>query len=115
MIAADQGRDKNLSLLNVQCYLYGQKFLTVLRNFTYKEDHRNFPVAKRKSDREWIYGIRTLVTQRSDSNPQSLTFFRVYILQLKTYGFHVFIILLKFCIEVCLFCPVHVRSTGTYI
>ena len=110
MIAADQGRDKNLSLLNVQCYLYGQKFLTVLRNFTYKEDHRNFPVAKRKSDREW-----TLVTQRSNSNPQSLTFFRVYILQLKTYGFHVFIILLKFCIEVCLFFPVHVRSTGTYI
>ena len=52
MIAADQGRDKNLSLLNVQCYLYGHKFLTVLRNFTYKEDHRNFPVAKRKSDRE---------------------------------------------------------------
>lgn len=68
------------------------KFLTVLRNFTYKEDHRNFPFVKRK----WIYVIRTLVTQRSNSSPQSLTFFRVYISQLKTYGFNVFIILLSF-------------------
>lgn len=59
------------------------KFLTVLHNFTCKEHHRNFPFVKRKSDREWIYWIRTLVTQRSNSNAQSLTFFRVYISQLK--------------------------------
>lgn len=84
------------------------KFLTVLCNFTCKEDHRNFPFVKRKSDREWIYGIRTLVTQRSNSSPQSLTFFRVYILQLKTYGFNVFIILLSFvlksvCFALCMY------------
>ena len=72
------------------------KFLTVLRNLTCKEHHRYFPFVKRKSDRELIYWIRTLVTQRSNSNPQSLTFFRVYISQLKTYGFYVFIILLSF-------------------
>lgn len=72
------------------------KFLTVLRNFTCKEHHRNFPFVKRKSDREWIYWIRTLVTQRSNSNPQSLTFFRVYISQLKHMVFMCSLFYLRF-------------------
>lgn len=95
MIVTEQGHDKNLSLLKVPCYLYEYvSFYLFYVILHIRETIPTFHLRKERLIGSEFTGFEPL--HRRDSSPQSLTFFRVYISLLKTYGFYLFIILLSF-------------------